>query len=150
MIVQTTEDELLHLMNAVQGSDSACTLQEVMTAENEVPICFEFADDTWDGTFMNGLQPNSSEACISSDEDECEQDAPEPPAKRMKTYKEAVECLEGVCVFLERRGHTVAATEVDILVNKVTKFQCSQMCCSVQSSITSYFNHTETHSRYLM
>ena len=35
-------------MNAVQGSDGACTLQEMMTAENEVSICSEFADDTWD------------------------------------------------------------------------------------------------------
>ena len=66
------EDELLHLMNAVQGSDGACTVQEMMTAENEVPICSEFSDDTWDEQFMTELQPNSSEACVSSDEDECE------------------------------------------------------------------------------
>ena len=140
------EDELLHLMNAVQGSDGACTLQEIMTAENEVPICYEFADDTWDATFMSELQPNSSEACVSSDEDESEQDAPEPPAKRVKTDTEAVECLEDVRVFLEQRGHTQAATEADILVNKVTKFQCSQMSCSVQSSITSYLKPSEKHS----
>ena len=38
-------DELLHLMNAVQGFDGACTLKEIMTAEDEVPICSEFADD---------------------------------------------------------------------------------------------------------
>ena len=82
----------------------------------------------------------------SSDEDECEQDPPEPPAKRVKTYKEAVECLEDVRVFLEQRGHTEAATEADILVNKVTTLQCSQMSCSVQSSITSYFKPNEKHS----
>ena len=81
-----------------------------MTAEDEVPICSEFADDTWDETFTSELQPNTSEACISSDEDECEQDPLEPPAKRVKTYKEAVECLEDVRVFLEQRGHTEAAT----------------------------------------
>ena len=40
------DDELLHLMNAFQGCDSACTLKEIMTAEDEVPICSEFADDT--------------------------------------------------------------------------------------------------------
>ena len=133
------EDELLHLMNAVQGLDGACTVQEMMTAENEVPICSEFSDDTWDEQFMTELQPNSSEACVSSDEDECEQDIPEPPAKRVKMYKEAVECLEDVRLFLEQKGHTELATEADILVNKVSQLQCSQMNCSVQSSITSYF-----------
>ena len=40
------DDELLHLMNAFQGCDSACTLKEIMTAEDEVSICSEFADDT--------------------------------------------------------------------------------------------------------
>ena len=98
---------------------------------------------------MSELQPNTSEACISSDEDECEQDPPEPPVKRVKTYKEAVDCVEDVHVFLEQRGHTKAATEAteaDILVNNVTKFQSSQMSCSVQSSITSYFKPNEKHS----
>ena len=111
----------------------------MMTAENEVPICSEFSDDTWDERFMTELQPKSSEACVSSDEDECEHDIPEPPAKRVKMYKEAVECLEDVRLFLEQKGHTELATEADILVNKVTQLQCSQMNCSVQSSITSYF-----------
>ena len=44
---------------------------------------------------MNELQPNTSEACISSDEDECEQD---PLVKRVNSYKEAVKCLEDVCI----------------------------------------------------
>ena len=88
-----TEDELLHLMNAVQGSDGACTLHARNDeAENEVSICSEFAD-TRDEQFMAELQPNSSEARVITDEDECKQDAPEPPAKRVKNYKEAVECL---------------------------------------------------------
>ena len=64
------DDKLLHLMNAFQGCDGACTLKEIMTAEDEVPICSEFADDTWNETFMNELQPNTTEACISSDEAE--------------------------------------------------------------------------------
>ena len=58
---------------------------------------------------------------------------------------EAVECLEDVYVFLEQTGHTQAATKADILVNQVTKFQCSQMSCSVQSSITSYLKHSDKH-----
>ena len=44
---------------------------------------------------MSELQPNTSEACINS---ECEQDPLEPPAKRVKIYKEAVKCLEDVCM----------------------------------------------------
>ena len=57
-------------MNVVQGRDGACTLQEIIAAESEVPICSEFADDTWDEAFMNKLQPDTSaEAQISSDED---------------------------------------------------------------------------------
>ena len=75
------DGELLHLMSAVQGSDGACTLKEIITAEDEVPICSELADDTWDETFMSELLLNTSEACISSGEDECEQDPLEPPAK---------------------------------------------------------------------
>ena len=30
---------------------------------------------------MRKLWPNNTEACVSSDEDECEQDVPEPPTK---------------------------------------------------------------------
>ena len=64
------DDKLLHLMSAFQGSDGACALKEIITAEYEVPICYEFSDDTWNETFMSELLPNTSEACISSDEDE--------------------------------------------------------------------------------
>ena len=52
-----------------------------MTAENEGS---EGADNTWDETFMSKFQPNSSEACASS-EDECEQVTLEQSAKRVKT-----------------------------------------------------------------
>ena len=132
-------EELLLLMNVVQGSDAACAPYKKLL---RLKMKSQFVQslqmiDTWDETFMSELQPNNSETQISSDEDECEQGVPEPPAKRVKTYKEAVKCLEDV--FLEQKGHTEAATEADILVNKVTKFQCSQNSCSVQSSITSYF-----------
>ena len=51
-----------------------------------------------------------------------EQNPPEPPAKRVKTYKEAVQCLEDVHMFLDQRGHIEAATGADILVNKGTNF----------------------------
>ena len=132
------EEELTHLMNAVQGQDCACTLEEIFAAENDVPICSEFADDAWDETFMDELQPSISEAQVNSEEDECEQDMPDPPAKRIKTYKEAVECLEDVRHFLEDKGHTKEATETDTLVNKLTSFQCSKIS-TMQSYITSYF-----------
>ena len=90
-------------------------MKEIVDAENDIPICSEFADDTWDEVFMNQLPSNSSaEAQVSSDEDE-EQEVPNPPAKRVKTYKEAIECLEDVHVFLEEKGHTEAATEADML-----------------------------------
>ena len=137
------EEELTHLINAVQGQDCACTLEEIIDAENDIPICTEFADDTWDETFMNELQPIcSSEAQLSSEEDECEQDMLGPPAKRVKTYKEAVECLEDVRMFLEEKGHTKAATETDYLVNQLTSFQCSNIS-TIQSCITSYFKPSE-------
>ena len=118
-------------------------MKEIIDAENDIPICSEFADDTWDEVFMNQLPSNSSaEAQVSSDEDE-EQEVPNPPAKRVNTYKEAVKCLEDVCVFLEEKGHTEAATEADMLRNKVTSFQCSHISCTVQSCITSYFKPSE-------
>lgn len=56
----------------------------------------------------------------------------------MHTYKESVECLEDVHMFLEQRAYTESAIEVDVLVNKLAKFQCSQLSPFVQSSITSY------------
>ena len=36
--------------------------------------------------FRAELQPNSSEARVISDEDECEQDAPEPPANANRMH----------------------------------------------------------------
>ena len=98
-----------------QGFDGACTLKEIMTAEDEVPICSELTDDTWDETFMNELQPNTSETCISSDEDECENVHLNYMLNKRKLITKLWRALRMcVCVCLEQRGHTEAATEVNI------------------------------------
>ena len=123
------EEELTHLMNAVQGQDCACTLEEIFAAENDIPICSEFADDNRDETFMDELQPSISEVQVSSEEDECDQDMPDPPAKHIKN------ALKMYITFLR----TKEATETDYYVNKLTSFQCSKIS-TMQSYVTSYFN----------
>ena len=66
---------------------------------------------------MTELQPNSiaqEQVHVSSDEDECEQDVPDPPVNPVKAYEEALDCLKDVCMFLEEKGHTEAGTVADI------------------------------------
>ena len=43
-------------------SNNACGLSELIT-EDDLPICSEFADNTWDGEFMAELGPQSEQIC---------------------------------------------------------------------------------------
>ena len=56
-----------HLIDVLQGQDGACTLKEIIDAENEAPICSESVDAAWDEIVLNELQPKRNvEAQVSS------------------------------------------------------------------------------------
>ncbi len=51
------EQELNDLTAKLQEEDDACEVSDLASAEDDVPVCAEFADDKWDDEFMSGLGP---------------------------------------------------------------------------------------------
>ena len=139
------DSELTDLIKGVLGDGEYCSAQELISAESDLPVCPEFADDTWEEDFMADLDPHTktqnTESDSDSDIDEDQEDITEneEPAPRIKTFHEAITCLEHVRSFLECRGYTSEATDTDIVVNSVVRLQCLAAAQSVQTSLTDYF-----------
>ena len=129
----------------VQGPENVCSLSEFLTAEDEIPICAEFDDITWDEEFMAELGPEGKRMHQDADEDEEDEDHEdvEPSPPRLKNFKEAMECLEDVRSFLELHGHMTEATKAEGLVNNVAWLQCATTRYTEQQRLqaTSSLNH---------
>ena len=90
-----------------------------MLAESDLPVCPEFADDTWEEEFMADLGPHTktpiTESDSDSDMDKDQEDITEneEPAPHVKIFHEAITCWEDVHSFLEHRGYTSEATDLE-------------------------------------
>ena len=134
-------EELAMLIHSIQGPENTCSVSELLSSESEIPICTDFADNTWDEDFMAEIGPPRKELCERDDEDgdpDGFEDI-EPPPPRLKNLREVMECLEDVRSFLELNGHTREATKTEDLVNSVAWLQCSTSTYTVQSKLTQYF-----------
>jgi len=60
-----------------QGKDDACGVSDLASAEDQVPVCAEFADDKWDEEFMSELGPADKIMCRGYDSDEVTDDEDE-------------------------------------------------------------------------
>ena len=78
-----------------QDKDDACKVSDLLSAEDDVPVCVEFADDKWDEEF--DLGPANKLVCpeSNSDEDSDYEDANawEDTSPRLKSFDEAISCL---------------------------------------------------------
>ena len=101
--------ELSDLISWLQGSDDACEVPDLASAEDHLPICAEFADDTWNEQFMSELGPADKVMYVDNDCDEATDDdkdeATPTEVPRLKSLSEAFACPD-VCDFLESKGYT--------------------------------------------
>ena len=122
------------------SSEKVLSLSEMLSAEEEIPICAEFAESSWSEEFMASLGPNDKEVGLdNSDEDEDDKyvEHTEPPPPRMKNLTEVIDCsAQEMNGYLEG-SYAEEATRTDELLSAVTRLKCS---CSVQASITQIFS----------
>ena len=110
------DTELSDLISQLQGSEDACSASDLVSAEEALPVCSEFTDETWDEEFLAELGPRDKSPCPDEqsenegeDEDEPEL-KPAPALPHLKSFREAMTYLEDVHIFLEYRGYTPEAT----------------------------------------
>ena len=89
------------LISHAMGTLQHCSADEYLTGDNSLPVCVDIDGNNWDENWLNSL----TEGAESVDEDEDEEedfdvDMPPPPPK-IQTYKQAVESLEDIKIFLE-------------------------------------------------
>ena len=77
-----------------------------INGDHELPTCAEFDDKTWDQTFLEGLseQTNQNGHSVEDEESDTEDIDLLPPSLKIKTFKEAIDSLQDVKNFLERRS----------------------------------------------
>ena len=117
-VVSEEEDPFVDIDDTVQlGSliDSAMSgsnysAEEYVTGEDAHPVCADFDCEDWDENWLNSLNDNpSSDTGDNPDSDtgdtgEVDYDLLPPPPK-LTCFKQAIEALEDVQVFLEYRGY---------------------------------------------
>lgn len=64
---EVSNQELGELIAKLQDKDDACELSDLVSAEDNVPVC---ADDKWDEEFMSELGPANKLTCPDDDSDE--------------------------------------------------------------------------------
>ena len=107
-------DDTVSLIHSVMGG-SRCSAEEYITGEEALPVCADFDCEDWDENESLNDSPNSDSGdnpdSDTGDTEEVDYDLLPPPPK-LTCFKQAIEALEDVQVFLEHRGYVEQATSV--------------------------------------
>ena len=91
-------------------------LEEYVNGDNDLPVCTNMDSDTWNETFL-------TEDINDEDEDENDEEVPEeqidepPPPPMINSFKEAIQSLEGIQDFLERKECMEEAMDIASMAN---------------------------------
>ena len=74
--------------------DNACEVSDLASAEDQLPVCAEFADDTLNEQFTSELGLKDKVMCLDDDSDEDTDVDEADPVKlpRLKSLSEAINC----------------------------------------------------------
>ena len=119
--------------------ESSCSVEEYVAGEDALPVCADFDCEDWDENWLNSLNdnPNSDTGDNpDSDTEEVDYDLLPPPPK-LTCFKQAIEFLEDVQVFLEHRGYVEQATSVGKVMINLTGISFANY---TQTRIDEYFS----------
>ena len=138
----TELQESSDLTAKLQDKDDACEVSDLISAENDVPICAEFANDKWDEELMSELLPVNKFMCPNDDSDEDSNNEysdpmEEVPSPCLKSLDKAIFCLGDICDFLEHRGYTKEANSSNALLDSLARLHCTSL--TKETSITNFF-----------
>ena len=115
-------DDTVQLGSLIQSAmgESSCSVEEYVAGEDALPVCADFDCEDWDEKWLNSLNDNPDSDTgdnPDSDTEEVDYDLLPPPPK-LTCFKQAIEALEDVQVFLEHRGYVEQATPVGkVMIN---------------------------------
>ena len=130
------------LISCSMGTLSHCSVDEYIDGDNFLPTCVDIDGDDWDESWLNSLadEPEpSSTSQVSDDEDE-ELDLP-PSQPKLKSFKQAMESLEDVQIFLEHSGCLEQAFTTSSLISELASCHAKSL---VQSTLDKYFTLPNT------
>ena len=129
--------ELGDLIERTVGNDS-CPASEYINGDEDVPVCAEFEDETWEESFFQSLMDEDGQE-LPDDRDESDTEDFDllPPPPKLRNFQEVIQSLDDVKKFLEHRKCFTAAQNTDNLMNDVTSLYSSNTVR--QSTIHDYF-----------
>lgn len=101
------------LIRSAMGG-SSCSAEEYLTGEDALPVCADFDCEDWDENWLNSLNDNpdsdtgDNPDSDTGDTEEVDYDLLPPPPK-LTCFKQAIEALEDVQVFLKYQGYVEQA-----------------------------------------
>ena len=115
-------DDTVQLGSLIQSAmgESSCSVEEYVAGEDALPVCADFDCEDWDENWLNSLNDNpDSDTSDNPDSDTEEVDYDLlPPPPTLTCFKQAIEALEDVQIFLEHRGYVEQATSVGkVMIN---------------------------------
>ena len=119
-----------------------CSVEVYVNGDNDIAVCAEFDDDTWDETFLEGLAGHNETAITEEDSDTEDLDLLPPPPK-IRSCQEAIKSLEDVKKFLESRNCFTEATATCSLIDQVAKVHS---VTARWSTLDDFFDVQNVHS----
>ena len=124
--------EMQRLIERTMPTCEGCSVEEYLKGDNDLPLCTDLDNDTWDANFLSQLGQQVEES-----EDDQENNESPPPLLKIQSFKEAIKSLEDVQQFLESRGHTEEAISVGLSVDRAVSLKLQ---CASQTTISDYFH----------
>ncbi|XP_065831030.1 tigger transposable element-derived protein 4-like [Oscarella lobularis] len=129
--------ELKEMISQTFPASQFCSADEYVNAEDDLPVCREF-DEDWEkqflGTIAEEFQNETEDAADNMDDDDDEVE--EIVSPKIKGFKQAMDSLEDVKVFLQLQGCSEEASTVAGLVDKVAKIKRSRLQqCSIMQFV---------------
>lgn len=106
----------------------ACTAEEYLNGDDDIPVCVDMDDSQWDENFMRQFDKLGEEREEEDDDDDDEEyEILEPETPSIKTFKAAITSLEEVQKFLEWRGHLESVNKIGCIVDGLASLQTQSL-----------------------
>ena len=121
-------DKLLELDRLIEKTvDGGCSTDEFIGGDDDLQVCVEMDGDDWQSTFFDELTNNPGQ-----EEDDSEEDS-----DCIKSYKEAIENLEDIVLFLQHKGNTKEAMSLGTTIDDVCMCRNAS---TVQTTLDSFLS----------
>ena len=119
--------EMCSLISRTMGTLHQCSVEEYVNGDNSLSVCVDMDDDQWDASFLDSLTEEEEPMSLTDGEEEEEEFNVPPPAPKLQSFKEAIQSLDDIKVFLEDRGHFEQASTAAALFAQMASSHSSTM-----------------------